>query len=332
MKYCEFCEENHLEKVKEMREITLKGIKVEYEAEYGYCPELDEYLEDDVLINENLRRARDAYRLKVGMLTTEKLVEIRTKLGVSQKDFATILGMGEATISRIETKVIQDRTTDDAIRRVNEDPVFFLEKLEGVRVKLGEKKYNKIKEKIDLRKKMCTYFDKIVELEYFDLRDGNDYNGFNTLNLIKIINMIIYFAKNCNRVYKTKLNKLMWYADFLNFKENKKSISGLAYSHFPFGAVPMGMDELLKCLDGIKLKEWEDRFTGLVGTEIEAASEFDSSIFTKDEVDTLGRVAAKFKDFSSREISDYMHDETAYKETGDRELISYSHSEQLRPF
>ncbi|MDQ7792045.1 MAG: type II toxin-antitoxin system antitoxin SocA domain-containing protein [Candidatus Desulforudaceae bacterium] len=50
--------------------------------------------------------------------------------------------------------------------------------------------------------------------------------------------MIKFFAVNDVRVLKVKLMKYLWYSDFLHFKRNTVSISGLSYVRAPFGPVP----------------------------------------------------------------------------------------------
>ncbi|MGL5724439.1 type II TA system antitoxin MqsA family protein, partial [Cetobacterium sp.] len=243
---CKFCDEEHLEIRTEMREVEIKGKTISYEAQYYFCPEMDEEFEEGDLININLNRARDAYRKEVGLLTIGDIVEIREKFSLSQKDLAILLGMGEVTITRIESKIIQDKSTDDSIRRIAEDPLFLLEKLELNREKLG-KKYNVIKSLLNQKEEVSIYLKRILNIYYMELSKDKNLTGNTDLNLKKIENMILYFLETCNNVYKTKLNKLMWYADFRNYQKNETSISGLVYTHRPFGAVPVGIDEMLKC-------------------------------------------------------------------------------------
>jgi hypothetical protein len=66
-------------------------------------------------------------------------------------------------------------------------------------------------------------------------------------------------------VLKTKLMKLLWYADFLIFKKYKRSISGAPYWHKEFGPVPVEHDTVLGCGTGLNLisiNEKEDTSSG----------------------------------------------------------------------
>lgn len=333
-KNCDLCGEKHLEIKKEKIKIIIKGEEIEYEKEVYYCPELDEKFEDGELLNTNLNNGRDAYRKKVGLLTISDIVSIRKEFNLSQRDLAIILGMGEATISRIESKVIQDKSTDDSIRRIKEDPAFLLEKLENNREKL-ENNYFKIKNTLNYNADIGVYFKKIIEIAYYELEDNMNLVGNTKLNLEKIENMIIYFLNNCKNVYKTKLNKLMWFADALYYKTNGHSITGLAYSHMPFGAVPVRMDEFLKIFESfnkILIKEKENEETGNTFYEITPLCDFKQSLFNNDELNSIEKVAKKFYSFGNREISEYMHNEKAYKESLANEFIDYKLAKELREF
>jgi hypothetical protein len=240
--------------------------------------------------------------------------------------------MGEATIGRIESKVIQDRTTDDAIRRIKEDPIYLLERLEVVRDRIGEKVYKKILSKIDLEREIQTYNYKILEVKYSRYKEKSKLNGMRNLNLPKIENMIIYFIKHCKKVFKTKLNKLLWYADFKSFEVTKKGISGLVYTHQPFGAVPLGIEEILKFSENIMVEEKENTEYGSTYFEINSLGEFNETLFSHEELAALEIVAKKFKNTGNREISDYMHEEEAYIHTKNNQEINYSFAEQLKEF
>ena len=54
----------------------------------------------------------------------------------------------------------------------------------------------------------------------------------------KLINAIIYFAKNTTYCGKTKLLKLLYFLDFYQFKQTGKSVTGLDYFAWKMGPVP----------------------------------------------------------------------------------------------
>jgi len=54
----------------------------------------------------------------------------------------------------------------------------------------------------------------------------------------KLINAIVYFAKNTKFCGKTKLLKLLYLLDFRHFKQTGKSVTGLDYYAWDMGPVP----------------------------------------------------------------------------------------------
>src|SRR5207302_2710035 len=63
------------------------------------------------------RQISAAFRREARLLTPEEIRQGREKLGLTQKEFANLLGVGEATVSRWETGAqIQQRAMDRFIR------------------------------------------------------------------------------------------------------------------------------------------------------------------------------------------------------------------------
>jgi len=46
-------------------------------------------------------------------------------------------------------------------------------------------------------------------------------SGFKQLDLVKLANVVLYFASNISDMWKTKLNKLLFYSDFICFKNSQ---------------------------------------------------------------------------------------------------------------
>ena len=61
----------------------------------------------------------------------------------------------------------------------------------------------------------------------------------------KLIQVIIYFAKNTRFCGKIKLIKLLYFLDFEYYKATGRSVTGLKYSAWKMGLVPTALfDEL----------------------------------------------------------------------------------------
>ena len=124
---CPLCDKTHeVEERRRRATITIKGERVEYEERFYFCANSDEEeneFESASMTNENLLNARNAYREKEGLLTSYEIVAIRENYGLSQVDLAKLLGWGEATISRYESKAIQDEAYDTMLRLIKDNPL-----------------------------------------------------------------------------------------------------------------------------------------------------------------------------------------------------------------
>ena len=68
---CPFCDEEHeVEIIEEKSSTIIKGKKVEYNKIVYYCKEEDEEFCPSKIMDENLLKARDTYRLMEGLLTS----------------------------------------------------------------------------------------------------------------------------------------------------------------------------------------------------------------------------------------------------------------------
>ena len=103
--------------------------KVSCEKHFFYCINADEEereFETGAMANENLLNARNAYRVLHGLLTSEEIVGIRESYGLSQVDLARLLGWGEATISRYESKTSQDEPYETMLMMIKDNSFFLL--------------------------------------------------------------------------------------------------------------------------------------------------------------------------------------------------------------
>jgi putative zinc finger/helix-turn-helix YgiT family protein len=71
-------------------------------------------------IDELRRRTADAYRRKHDLLTSEEIKAYRKLLRKTQREFAIFLGVGEASVKRWETWLVQEKSSDNLIRAMCE--------------------------------------------------------------------------------------------------------------------------------------------------------------------------------------------------------------------
>ena len=333
---CPLCGKVHeVEERRRIAGIVIKDDEVHYEETYYFCPNSDEDESGFVtgkMENENLLNARNAYRISHGLLTSNEIVAIREKYALSQVDMSKLLGWGEATISRYESKAIQDEVYDSVLRTIRDNPFAALELLQKNGAKFTALKKSGIKNKIieNLDADGREYLQRqALQSEYVDYQEPCDANGYKPLDIDKLELIVSYFAKRISYLYKVKLVKLLWYADSLYFKTQNIAMTGLVYCHDGLGALPIGHYEIVG-LENIKVSEESDcehtKYRFLPNEKLDEGNLSDA------EKEVLDRVIDKFKTFNSTEIVNYMHDETAYRETEDKEVIPFSLAREIREF
>jgi len=159
------------------------------------------------------------------------------------------------------------------------------------------------------------------------------HNGYVPFNLEKLVQMVLFFARS--GVNKTKLMKLLFYSDFVRFKRDTVSISGAAYTRLSYGPVPKDHEIMMAHLTHMDVIEIEEKVLndeGWILMTVKAKQEFNPDVFTSEEMDVLKGVEEKFLNFGSRQISNYAHEERAWKETDPEQLINYTLATNLREF
>lgn len=334
---CPLCDRTHeVEERKRLAAITLKGDRITYEERYYFCANADEdesEFETGSMTNENLLNARNAYRVKHGLLTSDEIVAIRESYGLSQVDLARLLGWGEATISRYESKAIQDEAYDTMLRLIKDNPLQALEFLKKNAAKFPGRKRLEVRAKIVER--LDSYGKEYLtrqafEGEYVNFEEPSDSNGFAALNIDKIEAAISYIAESVSNLFKVKLMKMLWYVDALSYKTSGCAMTGMVYRHNDMGALPVGHYSLMN-LENLNVHE-EESYNYDSMLHIYPTSDMDYSVLSAEDKKVLDLVIRKFKNYKTKEIVDYMHEEKAYLETKSGEIILFSMAKEIRDF
>lgn len=122
----------------------------------------------------------------------------------------------------------------------------------------------------------------------------------------KIINAIIYFARNTQNFGKIKLMKLLFFLDFTHFRQTGKSVTGLEYSAWEMGPVSK---YLFSELENMKpdLHEAVKIVTRGNLKQVVAKKEFSAKHFTRRELKILEELSFIYKDVRAEEISEISH-------------------------
>lgn len=331
MKICPCCMEEHEVKMITVQEKNIfKNVPVEYSAEYLYCPNTDETYAEEQQIAANDIAMKNAYREKMGLLTSYQISAIRARYGISQSDLCLLLGWGGKTITRYESHQVQDAAHDTILRKLAADPEWFLQLLKAEKGSLSSASYEKYFEAGTtlFEQDHDQYLKSAIMARYARFVHNPEANGNKELSLDVIADMIRYYANSTlvTSLYLVKLMKLLWYGDALSYKRRGYAISGMAYRALPMGAVPIAYESIID-LSTIHYEE-VDMGDG-TGYRFLPSEDREYAHLTPEDMEILDVVIQKFGRLSKNEIVNMMHKEDAYTETASHDIIQFKYAKTL---
>jgi len=262
------------------------------------------------------------------MIQPEAIREIRKKYGLTQGELAGLLGWGVATLSRYENGALQSSAHDRLLALATE-PRNLLKLVDATPDALTEEKRQHLKQLLAATISRELSFKRIYE-DRFGAYEPDAFSGYKRLDLSKLFNAILYFCRG-QHIPTTKVNKLLFYADFKHFKEYTVAITGARYARMPFGPAPDNYSYYFATLQEENAIEVEEIiFDQGAGEYFRSLRDPDLSIFTDGELKILAVVKENLKDFTARAISDMSHQEKGYIDTPMGHPISYEYADELK--
>ena len=244
-----------------------------------------------------------------------------------------ILGFGTNSYRQYESGEVPSQSNARLIQLADDPHEFkkLVDLCNTLETKVKDKLLHKIQ--IVLEEQKTTKFEKQLENYFFEACLPNTFTGYKMPGLHKFTEMVVFFTARL-QPWKTKLNKLLFYADFVMYKQSGFSISGVQYRAIPMGPVPNNFNSLFEYL--AKNDDVEIFYTtfpdGGTGEQFipNAERKFNSELFAEDEIVIMENIAERFKNTSTNEIIEISHNEKAWKENKDeKKLIDYKYSFDL---
>lgn len=328
---CPCCMEEHdVQTIEVMEKGVFKSTPVEYRAEYTYCDRAEEAFAEEPQISANDISMKNAYREKMGLLTSHQIAAIRARYGISQSDLCLLLGWGGKTITRYESHQVQDIAHDTILRKLNSDPEWFLQLLQAEKDSLSAASFEKYSEAGTalFEQDHDLYLKSAIMAKYARFLHNPEANGGKTLSLDVVVDMIRYYANSemVTNLFRVKLMKMLWYADALSYKRRGHAISGLVYLALPMGAVPVAYESIVD-LSTIHCEEIE--IGDGTGYKFLPTEDKEYHYLTKEDRDILDEIIRRFGRTSKAEIVERMHREDAYTETAPHDIIQFKYAQTL---
>jgi hypothetical protein len=143
----------------------------------------------------------------------------------------------------------------------------------------------------------------------------------------KFRELILHLAKLSEadpRCGRTKLNKLLFYADFRAYEKLGAPISGQVYRRREFGPTPESFMPAVRGLEKDGTCAWQEgRWHDRPLKRLVALRDPDLSVFHQDELDLIRAVVDEFWDCDARAISDRSHRFAGWQAARPGEEIPY---------
>lgn len=309
--------------------------KEKFDIVYHYylCEDSGEKFEDERLMQLNLNQVYNQFRKKHNLPFPEEIISLREHYGLSAAKMSEVLGFGINVYRSYESGEIPSSSNARLIQLAG-DPKEF-KRLVDLSDVLTDKERERVMAKIDelLLKEEFINFD--LQNYLMGDRVADDHTGYRIPNLSKFTEMVVYFTHE-TQPWKTKLNKLLFYADFCHFRKTGLSISGSRYRAIDMGPVPNNFSSIFEHLaEKDEIDIFYTAFSnGSIGEHFKPhpKRDFNDTIFNEDELITLKEVVSKFGKTNTKEIIEISHEEEAWEKNfkDGKKLISYIDAFKLK--
>lgn len=300
--------EAHLKRVPDTMEF--RGKTYHFLNHYYVCDESGEEFTDEATGEINFAQVYNQYREENNIPFVNEIVKLREDCQLSKADMGRLLGFGENQYYRYELGEVPSPSNGRLMRTL-------IDNREALMCAIKEssiKESNKEKSLLALSKLTAKESDDKAIFNLLFPVKRSIYNGYAITNVNKVRQMILYFLGHMTVGYKTALNKLMFYSDFLMYKEHCVGISGLSYSALPYGNVPNNFKVLYGIFDEVDEIDGEKPY-------FKPLTVCDLSVFNDNEIKVLEYVADKMAKQVSTTLSEINHSEDAW--------LKYKHDTKL---
>ena len=312
---------------REERSLTFRKEMFPVQYHYYLCKDSKEQFTSTELDEINIQQLYNQYRNKHKLPFPEDIQRIRETYGLSAAKMSQILGFGANSYRNYEQGEVPNQSNGKLIQLANDPGQFrkLVEITDALKEEAKTKLLRKIDHLVEERKSRLLAFD--VESYLLGKSLPDEYSGYRTPSLARITEMVVFFTERL-QPWKTQMNKLLFYADFIVFQRTCFSMSGVRYCAITMGPVPNNYNSIFEYMANNNAVDIQTTNfpNGGIGEQFKphAGRKFDAELLDEGEVRVLTEVAERFRKVSTAEIIEISHRERAWMENeGDRKLISY---------
>lgn len=275
------------------------------------------------------RKVHEQYCHKYGIPYTDEIVALRARYGLSAQKMSLILGFGENQWRKYEQDEIPNVSNGRVIRSAM-NPNVMMDFVRSARGVLTDKEYETVRAKVQnaIGQNDAMRIEAYETERVFAYARGEE-NGYAPLSLKRLKNVMLRVLEQCGEMWVTKMNKLLFYIDFVSYRERGMAMTGLAYRAIDYGPVPERWQKVYSEFDEISQEPCDmGEYEGQI---LVAKANADDGILSEEELSIIDAVCDRLKDFSSRKVSDLSHEEKAWLDNHDcHRMIPYAAAFELR--
>lgn len=319
--------------IREKRILNFRKEDFEYVHHAYRCNDTGEEFTTTELDELNIFQVYNQYREKHSIPFPEEIKKIREKYEVSAAKMSNILGLGINSYRQYEDGEVPLLSNARLIQSASSPAAF--KSMVDVCDELSEKERNKLLSKLNtlMQEEHSIFPNKIITKALIGDTKPACTTGYMIPDLSKLTEMVVYYSESL-KPYKTKLNKLLFYADFYHFKKTGASISGCRYRAIDMGPVINNFQSIFERMEQEKIEIKTQIFEGDKTGEqfvVKGDMQFEQALFSASEIESLEKVIQTFGKTKTDEIIQKSHEETAWIESfKTKSLISFNYAFELK--
>lgn len=249
------------------------------------------------------------YRIKHGIPFPDEIKTIRKGYNLNYSQISRILGFGANQYAKYEVGEVPSESNGKMIAAIKDKDVI-LSLLKSCKAVFQPSEYDRILTSILMSEERGDEYLSLHRIVYGD-NVRSLLNGYGNKSIPKLFDMVGYIVSKHGEVFPTKLNKLMFYSDFYNFRATGQSISGIQYRALNFGPVP---DHYATIYDNVpNLDKRLIEAHGMVSTLLSCPSGNGFEELSEIEKKSIDYVVEKLKPLSVSRIIEVSHNENCWK-------------------
>src|SRR5690554_3373071 len=234
--------------------LVFRKEEFEYFHKSYYCEDSGESFTTTELDEFNLNQVYNQYRDKHNIPFPDEIINFRELYSFNYADLTKVLGLGTNSYRNYEKgevpslahsallkAVINSSGTLKGLIKSNND-------ISETQREKFLKNITKVEKQQELNERKQSLIDYVFDFNFLP----DNFSGYKKPNFDKLVEMAVFFTEKMTPT-STKMNKLLFYADFLYYKSTGYSISGTRYVAHNHGPVPQKFRTLFDYLADEKL-------------------------------------------------------------------------------